>query len=165
MIYKIRIILDAEEDIFRDIEIQETVSMEDLHDAITQAFGFLGDEMASFYTCDEQWNQEEEIALFDMSENGSELRLMNQVLLSEVLNEFSPKLIYVYDFLSMWTFFVELADITEKVDGQAYPNILFSFGEVPDSPPEKMFEADESEFDFDNTLDNYEDLDFEENWN
>src|SRR5690554_2343350 len=165
MIYKIRIILDAEEDIFRDIEIQETVSVEDLHNAITQAFGFLGDEMASFYTCDDQWNQDEEIALFDLSENGSDLRLMNQVLLSDVLNEFSPKLIYVYDFLSMWTFFVELADTTEKVDGQTYPNILFSFGEVPNSPPEKMFEADESEFDFDNTLDNYEDLDFDENWN
>lgn len=165
MIYKIRIILDAEEDIFRDIEIQENVSMEDLHNAITQAFGFLGNEMASFYTCDEEWNQEEEIALFDMSENGSDLRLMNQVILSEVLNEFSPKLIYVYDFLSMWTFFVELADTTEKVDGQAYPNMLFSYGALPDSAPEKMFEADESEFDFDNTLDNYEDLDFDENWN
>jgi len=165
MIYKIRIILDAEDNIFRDIEIQENDTMEDLHNAIIQAFGFLGNEMASFYTCDEQWNQDEEIALFDMSENGSDLRLMSEVPLSDVLNEFSPKLIYVYDFLSMWTFFVELADTTDNVDGQAYPNILFSYGEVPDSPPEKTFEADESEFDFDDTLDNYEDLDFDENWN
>lgn len=165
MIYKIRIILDAEEDIFRDIEIEGSNTLEELHDAITQAFGFLGNEMASFYTCDEKWNQDEEIALFDLRENDTDLRLMNQVLLTDILTEFSPRLIYVYDFLSMWTFFVELADITEKTDGQSYPNILFSFGEVPDSPPEKRFEAEESEFDFDNTLDNYEDLDFDENWN
>ncbi|MCM4168767.1 hypothetical protein KCTC52924_02459 [Arenibacter antarcticus] len=165
MIYKIRIILDAEEDIFRDMEIEGSNTMEELHDAITQAFGFLGNEMASFYTCDDEWIQDEEIALFDMNENGSDLRLMNQVILTDIITEVSPKLIYVYDFLSMWTFFVELADITEKIDGQSYPNILFSFGEVPDSPPEKKFEADESEFDFDNTLDNYEDLDFDENWN
>ncbi|WP_026812127.1 IS1096 element passenger TnpR family protein [Arenibacter certesii] len=165
MIYKIRVILDAEDDIFRDIEIEGSTTLEEFHNAITQAFGFLGNEMASFYTCDEEWHQDEEIALFDMSESGSDVRLMSQVLLQDVVTESSTKLIYVYDFLSMWTFFVELADIVERTDGQIYPNILFSFGEIPDSPPEKKFEADESEFDFDNTLDNYEDLDFDENWN
>jgi len=164
MIYKIRIILDAEEDIFRDVEIQAESSMEEFHNVIAQSFGFLGNEMASFYTCDENWVQDEEIALFDMSENGSDVRLMNETFLVDIVNEDSPKLIYVYDFLSMWTFFVELADIVEKVDGQAYPNVLFSFGELPESPPEKKFEADPT-FDFDDTLENYDDLDFDENWN
>ncbi|MEL6917929.1 MAG: hypothetical protein AAFO99_09370 [Bacteroidota bacterium] len=164
MIFKIRVILDTEEDIFRDIEIEAENSLEDFHNSITQAFGFMGNEMASFYTCDDRWNQDEEIALFDMSENGSDVRLMNEVFLEDVLTEDTPKLIYVYDFLSMWTFFVELADIVEKEDGRSYPNILFSFGELPDAPPEKSFESDPS-FDFDNTLDNYDDLDFDENWN
>lgn len=164
MIHKIRIILDAEEDIFRDIEIEGESTLEDFHNAITQAFGFGGQEMASFYTCDDEWNQDEEIALFDMSENGSDLRLMNTVLVEDMLTEDTPKLIYVYDFLSMWTFFVELADVVEKEVGKSYPNILFSFGEIPDSPPDRQFEA-EPTFDFDDTLDNYEDLDFEENWN
>ena len=164
MIHKIRIILDAEEDIFRDIEIEGDSTLEDFHNAITQAFGFGGQEMASFYTCDDEWNQDEEIALFDMSENGSDLRLMNTVLVEDMLTEDTPKLIYVYDFLSMWTFFVELADVVEKEVGKSYPNILFSFGEIPDSPPDRQFEA-EPTFDFDDTLDNYEDLDFEETWN
>ena len=164
MIYKVRIILDAEEDIFRDIEIEDHSSLEEFHNAITQAFGFLGNEMASFYTCDENWNQDEEIALFDMSENSDGVRLMNETYLEDILTENTPKLIYVYDFLSMWTFYVELADIVQKEDGTAYPNVLFSFGELPDSPPEKQFEADPT-FDFDDTLDNYEDLDFDENWN
>ncbi|MDT0540302.1 MULTISPECIES: IS1096 element passenger TnpR family protein [Croceitalea] len=164
MIYKIRIILDTQEDIFRDLEIEAEQNMEQLHNAITQAFGFMGNEMASFYTCDEEWNQDEEIALFDMSENGSEVMLMNETNLDAILNEKSPKLIYVYDFFNMWTFFVELADIVEKEDGRAYPNILFSFGELPDSPPEKNFESKPS-IDFDDNLDNYGDLDFDENWN
>ncbi len=164
MIYKIRIILDAEEDIFRDVEIEASTTMEDFHNAIAQSFGFLGNEMASFYTCDENWNQDEEIALFDMSENGSNVRLMNETFLEDVMTEDSPKLIYVYDFLSMWTFFVELADIVEKESGQSYPNLLFSFGELPESPPEKRFEAD-SNFNFDDTFENYDDLDFDENWN
>lgn len=166
MIYKVRIILDAKDDIFRDIEIDASNSMEEFHNAISQAFGFLGNEMASFYTCDENWVQDEEIALFDMSENGSDVRLMNENFLEDVLTEKTPKLIYVYDFLSMWTFFVELADIVENEAGVSYPNLLFSFGELPETPPEKSFKADPSDnFDFDDTLENYDDLDFDENWN
>ena len=165
MIYKIRIILDAEEDIFRDLELDQGSTLEEFHNAITQSFGFLGNEMASFYTCDEEWNQDEEIALFDMSENGSEVRLMNETKLEDVMTEESPKMLYIYDFMSMWTFFVELADIVNKEDGQTYPNLLFSFGELPDSPPEKSFEADPSDESFDEEIGNYDDLDFDENWN
>jgi len=164
MIYKIRIILDTKEDIFRDIEIEAQNSLEDFHNAITQAFGFLGDEMASFYTCDDTWNQQEEIALFDMSEKGSDVRLMNENFLEDVLTRETPKLIYVYDFLSMWTFFVELADIVENVEGFDYPHVLFSFGELPDTPPEKNFESDPN-FDFEEPFESYDDLDFDENWN
>ncbi|MUH36665.1 hypothetical protein D9O36_12500 [Zobellia amurskyensis] len=164
MIYKIRIILDAKEDIFRDLEIEASTSLEEFHNAIAQSFGFLGNEMASFYTCDEEWNQDEEIALFDMSDNGSDVRLMNETFLEDIMTEKSPKLIYVYDFLSMWTFFVELADIAEHESGIAYPNVLFSFGELPETPPEKNFESKPT-FDFDDTFENYDDLDFDENWN
>ncbi|UJH66827.1 plasmid pRiA4b ORF-3 family protein [Allomuricauda sp. SCSIO 65647] len=164
MIYKIRIILDADEDVFRDIEVEQSSSLEEFHNTITQSFGFMGNEMASFYTCDDEWNQNEEIALFDMGESGNGARLMSETLLEDVLTEASPKLIYVYDYLSMWTFFVELADIVDKIDGQAYPNLLFSFGELPDAPPEKEFKSD-SDFDIDETLDNYDDFDFDENWN
>jgi len=138
--------------------------MEEFHNVVAQSFGFLGNEMASFYTCDEDWNQDEEIALFDMSENGSDVKLMNETFLEDVMTEKSPKLIYVYDFLSMWTFFVELADIVENEAGVSYPNVLFSFGELPETPPEKNFESKPT-FDFDDTFENYDDLDFDENWN
>ena len=164
MIYKIRIILDAKEDIFRDIAIDASNSMEEFHKTVAQSFGFLGNEMASFYTCDNEWKQDEEIALFDMSESGSDVRLMNESFLEDVLTKNTPKLIYVYDFLNMWTFFVELADIVENEPGVTYPNVLFSFGELPEEPPEKNFEA-ESMDNFDDTLENYDDLDFDENWN
>ncbi|MEJ2163330.1 MAG: hypothetical protein P8X60_08455 [Robiginitalea sp.] len=164
MIYKIRIILDAEEDVFRDLEIPAESNLEELHDAITQSFGFLGNEMASFYTADENWNQDEEIPLFDIRETGDGTRLMRDTTLTDVMGEQFPKLLYVYDFLNMWTFFVELADIVPREDGRSYPNMIFSFGELPDAPPEKSFEAD-PDLDLDEPMGNYDDLDFEENWN
>lgn len=170
MIYKIRIILDADDDTFRDLEVESTMNLEDFHNVVAQSFGFAGNEMASFYTCDEDWKQDEEIALFDMADSGEELRLMSDTSLSDVLTEENPKLLYVYDFLSMWTFFVELADIVDNEDGRSYPNVLFSFGELPDAPPVKNFESESefdenADFDYDDSLDSYEDMDFDENWN
>ena len=49
-------------------DVKETDTLEDLHNIITQSFGFEGTEMASFYLSDNQWNQGEEISLFDLSE-------------------------------------------------------------------------------------------------
>ena len=64
MIYRFRAILNSKEEVYRDLEIQDTASFEDFHNAITQAFGFEGQEMASFYESNEQWEQLDEIPLF-----------------------------------------------------------------------------------------------------
>lgn len=167
MIYRFRVILDAEEDVFRDIEISADVTAEDFHNTITQAFGFEGGEMASFYLSDEEWNQGEEIALFDMSEGLSSVRVMAETALDDIVNEDSTKLIYVYDFFNMWTFLVELAEVTEAEEGMSYPNLMFAHGVLPETPPEKEFKSDEDSLNFD---DDFEDLDIDSlddlnNWN
>jgi len=178
MIYKFRVILDAEEDVFRDLAVPAADSMEDLHNAIVNAFGFDGSEMASFYTCDDNWNQEDEIALFDTGDVPGQQRVMADYAISDMLSQDQTKIIYVYDFLNMWTFFVELAAIEAPQPGESYPAILFSHGEMPADAPEKEFtDAAENEFDYDDDdydqddLDSFEDgesfedFGFEENWN
>lgn len=168
MIYRFRVILDndTDESVFRDLEIRESDTMEDLHNIITQSFGFDGTEMASFYLSNDEWDQGEEISLFDMSDGLNDVKLMNETSLSDTVHEAQTKLIYVYDFFSMWTFFVELAEIVEETEGLDYPNLMFVKGQVPDSAPEKVFEAEKnSEFDDDYDIDDYDDLDFEEHWN
>lgn len=169
MIYRFRIILDATEDVFRDIEIQEDATLEDFSNAITQAFGFDGMEMASFYVSDDEWNQGEEISQFDMSEGQASVRLMNETTLDSAFSEDQTRMIYVYDFLNMWTFLVELAEIAEPIQGISYPNLLFSHGILPDSAPDKQFEADEDPYglegDEDLDINDYDSLNFDENWN
>ncbi len=172
MIYRFRIILDndTKEDIFRDLEIRETDSMEDLHNIITQSFGFDGSEIASFYISDDDWNQGEEISMFDMSEEQNDVRLMSETTIRDVIHEMQTKLIYVYDFLSMWTFFVELAEIVDETEGTDYPNLMFVHGQIPDEAPQKNFEAellddDDDEFEDDLNIDDYDNFDFNENWN
>lgn len=171
MIYRYRIILDTEEDVFRDIEIEEDTSLEEFHDVITQSFGLDGTEMASFYISDDQWNQGEEISLFDMSDGTEPIRLMNETKISDVSSQAFPKLIYIYDFLSMWTFLVELAEIAEYESGREYPNIMFVHGQLPDTAPVKEFKSDNlNEFDEDGDedfldIDDYDEMDFDEHWN
>ncbi|WP_019039395.1 IS1096 element passenger TnpR family protein [Psychroflexus tropicus] len=170
MIYKYRIVLDTLDDVIRDIEIRDHSTLEDLHNSIAQAFGFDGTEMASFYKSDDEWNQGEEYLLFDMSDGQNDINMMNETSLDTVFSKDQTKMIYVYDFFNMWTFYVELADIAEPEDGQDYPNLMFAQGQLPDSPPEKQFEAeklDEFEDDIDDDIEfeNLDDFDFDENWN
>ncbi|EDM44721.1 hypothetical protein SCB49_14155 [unidentified eubacterium SCB49] len=169
MIYRLRVILDTVEDIFRDIEIQSSSTLEDFHNVITQSFGFEGQEMASFYVSNDAWEQGQEIALFDMSEKPGEKRVMSDTILGDTLWEKQTKLIYVYDFLYMWTFMVELAEIVEPEPGMQYPNLMFAQGEIPlEALEPELKDAnsdDEDDFDDDYGFDDYESLDFDENWN
>jgi hypothetical protein len=178
MVYKFRVILDAEEDIFRDIAILAEDTLEDLHNAIFNSFGFDGMEVASFYTCDETWNQEDEISLFDTGDILGEQKIMSDYLLSDILDKENTKIIYVYDFINMWTFLVELASIEEQVIANTYPETIFSHGEIPDEAMEKNFESDDADsyndefedgFDEDDLDmfegdDSFEDYGNDENW-
>ncbi|WP_035337442.1 hypothetical protein [Dokdonia sp. PRO95] len=173
MIYRFRAILDTEEDVFRDLEIEATDTLEDLHNAINQSFGFDGAEVAAFYLSDDTWMQGEEFAQFEMGEGESQLRIMNETSLDGLLGEHQTRLIYVYDFLNMWRFLVELAEITEPEDGMTYPNLMYVQGQVPDQAPEFEMEDqdlgaeddDDDEFNDDYNIDDFDDLSFDENWN
>ena len=157
MIYRIRIILDVKEDVLRDIEIEATSTLKDLHHAITQSFGFLGNEMASFYKSNESWNQGEELPLESMEKVFN----MRDEPLNKIFTSSQHHLIYVYDFLNLWTFFVELKETANVISGSNYPNLIHSEGDVPEEAPEKTFEADnEKEFE---ANDEEEDIDLDYN--
>ena len=156
MIYRIRIILDVEEDVLRDIEIEATATLAELHLAITQSFGFLGNEMASFYESDASWQQGEELPLESMEQGPN----MREEPLNGIFTPAQHHLIYVYDFLNLWTFFVELKEVGDALSGMSYPNLIHSQGEVPEEAPEKLFEAeDETHFDTDSADEEASDLD------
>ncbi len=160
MAYKIRIILDVEEDVLRDLLIDESVSLETLHFAIAKSFGFKGQEMASFYKTDDNWDQGEEIPLFNMSDDTT-APTMHNCKLKDVLKFEGDKLIYVYDFFAMWTFFVELSEIKPTIENDDLPKTTLIVGEVPDKAPEKEFIAEDDLENFENFNEGneFEDLD------
>lgn len=183
MIYKFRVILDAEEDIFRDIAIESDNTLEDLHNAIVNAFGFDGTETGSFFTCEDDWtwNEEDEIPMFDTGEIPGEMKTMADFKIEDLMHKDNTKMVYVYDFFSMWTFFVELAAMEEEKEaGETYPALLFSHGELPAEAGQSRLRGDlsnddiygdfeddfdDDDFDMFDGDDSFEDMGFEENWN
>jgi len=152
MIYRLRIILDSEEDVIRDIEIKSDSSFEDLHFAIINSFNFIGNEMASFYLSDINWSQGEEITL----ESFTDQKIMKNTNLDSIISDTQLNFIYVYDFLKLWTFFIEVIETCNDNKNSIYPQTIFSIGMIPKNAPEKRFEEDKVESD---NIDYHEDED------
>ena len=154
--YKVRVILDTQEDVIRTLVVDEKQSLENLHFTISKAFNFDGQEMASFYRTDNEWIQGEEIPLFNMAEAGEGIS-MATCFTNETLPSVNDKLIYVYDFLQMWTFYVEVVEITDKAITES--STILSVGEIPNEAPEKEFKAEKTEDDFNDEFNDFESLD------
>ena len=123
--------------------------------------------MASFYRTDNEWNEGEEIPLFNMSEAGEGISMQN-CFIRKTLPQAGDKLIYVYDFLKMWTFYVEAIEVTKDTQ-KNLPKTILSVGEIPKEAPEKEFVAeksddgfnDEYEDEFKDEFENLDDIDFD----
>lgn len=147
--YKIRVILDTKEDVIRTVLVEDCLNLEQLHLTIAKSFGFDGQEMASFYRADEEWNQGEEIPLFNMAKAGEGIAMKTCMLNTTLPNE-NSKLIYVYDFLHMWTFYVDVIEISTETRDDL-PKTILNIGDIPKEAPEKEFIAE--------NFNNYNDLD------
>lgn len=135
----VRVVPDIEEDVFRDICIGMDKTMEDLYNAIIQTFKFRGDQMASFYMSNDEWDKGHEIALMDMGEPNpqglpSEMR---SAYIDDIIRLKGQKIILVYDFLKMWCFYLEVFEFNdEDIDG--IYKVSMSIGEVPNEDDKEM---------------------------
>ncbi|HHB52862.1 MAG TPA: hypothetical protein ENK75_07520 [Saprospiraceae bacterium] len=166
MVYTLRCILDTEEDVIRDIILKESLSLYDLHLAIVKFFHLPPGEMASFYRTNDDWEQGEEIPLIDMNDGGPSHEMKNHSL-SSIFNKEQDKLLYIYDFFKMWTFFISLNKVKDNTMPQEV-SLGFSLGILPEKAPAKNFISDNTftdDFDdpfsteFDDSIDNDEDFD------
>ncbi len=130
---KFRILLDnsENEEIFRDIEIHDSDNFESFYNIIIKAFFFKGDQLASFYVSNIDWDKGEEIGLFemDMETESAPFHLMGKSKISDFINSESQRYILVYDFLKMWCFLIELVNTTDAPKSE--PKITLSIGIAP----------------------------------
>ncbi len=166
---KFRVLLDSEknQEIFRDIIIDENENFETFYRTILASFNFEGQEMGSFYMSNEEWDKGYEIGLMDMSYGDEELDLpgvMSQTILKDQIEFSDQKMILVYDFLRMWIFLIELQEIIEREVTK--PEIAMSMGVAPPEDS-RMIQEDlfgSEDFDDEEGADEF-DEDYEDGYN
>jgi hypothetical protein len=144
-IYRFRVLIDHPSEAFRDIEIGSEQSFLDLHTAIKDAFAFIGQEMACFYVSDEEWGKGPEIPLADLGfgmDGEAAPALMDEVHISDHIRSTQQRFLYVYDFLHLWVFMVELIGAEDPKPAVTYPRVIMSMGNAPDEHSKEMELAD-----------------------
>ena len=148
---KFRIILNVKNDVLRDIIVDSSISLIEFSKIISSEFGFDSSEISTFHHTDDNWEQLEEIKIFKIDDQD---KIMDNVSISNFFITKDDKLIFIYDFLNYWTFFVELYEVGEfNINDKNYLTIN-SIGEVPKEAPSDIFsKSDETnQIDFDDNL-------------
>ncbi len=113
MIYKFRIVSDEVENFKREIEIDADSTFLDLRNAILESVGYDKGQMSSFFVCEDGWEKGREITLEDMGSDSSEdVYLMDESVLSDFVEDEGQRLIFVFDYLTDRSFFMELKRTT-----------------------------------------------------
>lgn len=136
MIYKIRIILDSKDDIFRDVEIKEKQTLWNLHLGIKSAFSLMGEDLSLFNILDKEGVVEKSVPLEDMSDDGDG-EIMSDVYINEAFGKVGDKVHFQYGFMDLWEFFAELLEIIDEKPAVNYPITVFRFGNMPLKAPSK----------------------------
>ena len=161
---KFRVLLDSEksEEIFRDIQINEDDNFESLYRAILKSFKFGGNQLASFYISNDEWDKGHEISLTDMRySDEEEISIMKESTLNDFMEAPDQKIILVHDFMRMWIFLIELID--RRKETVEAPETLLAVGLAP--PEDSKMMQEDMEFGEDLEEDElFEDDDFEDGY-
>jgi len=135
--YRFRLLSEEQDEFLRDIEIKPGQTFKDFHDIILESVEIEGNELASFFICDPQWNKEREITLIDMGLKVPDtdfdederkpvkvpipVMIMEDVKIREVIEDPHQRILFEYNFLNPRTFFIELLKIVDADPKKVYP--------------------------------------------
>lgn len=109
MIYVFRVVSDEVSNFRREIQIDADATFLDLRNAICECTGYEKALLSSFFTCDDDWDREQEISLEDMgSDSSQDVYLMEDTPISDFIEDEGQKLQWVFDYFTNRAFFLEL---------------------------------------------------------
>jgi Plasmid pRiA4b ORF-3-like protein len=131
MVYKFRILSDEMDNFSREIAISSEASFLDLHNIILESVGYSKDQMTSFFLCNDEWEKETEVTLIEMDSSPEvDSWIMESTKLSELIDDEGQKLLYVFDYLTERSFFMEVFQFVPGKDLAKAKCILIE-GEAP----------------------------------
>jgi len=139
-VYKFKIVVEDNEDIYREIEILSGQTFEDFHACIQEAFAFDSKHAAAFFVSDDYWRKDQEITLHkeDIELDADEIKLgvspkklMAATKIAKYIDSPRQRFVYVFDPAVKWTFCIELMKILPDNPKGKYPTCVRSIGKSP----------------------------------
>lgn len=139
-VYKFKIFVEENEDIYREIEILSSQTFEDFHGVIQDAFKFDRKHSASFFVSDDYWRKDQEITLRkedleldadEIKQNVAPKKLMSATKIAKFIESPRQRFLYVFDPAVKWTFCIELMKILPDNPKGSFPAIVRSIGNPP----------------------------------
>lgn len=139
-VYRFKVSLEDNEDIFRDIDVKAAHTFEQFHTIIQEAFKFDAKHAASFFVSDDYWRKGQEVTLRkeDLPLDEEEIRkkvgpkkLMGEVKIAKYIEQPHQRFVYVFDPVVQWSFLIEMIKIAEENPKLTYPSIIKSYGNPP----------------------------------
>jgi hypothetical protein len=132
MVLKFRLISNEQDDFIRDFEILAGQTFFDLHMAIMDNLHYDKTQIASFIICSPEWEKQQEITLFELSEEESaKVVTMDNALIGDYMREVHDKMIYVFDVFNERMFFAECVEKRKKDPSRHYPFCSHQQGKAP----------------------------------
>ena len=139
-VYRFRVYLEENEDIYRDIDIKSSQTFEQFHTIIQESFKFDNKHSASFFVSDDYWRKGQEITYKkeDLPLDNEEIRkkvepkkLMSDVKIAKFIEQPHQHFVYVFDQNVQWSFLIEMLKITDENPEIIYPTCIKSVGTSP----------------------------------
>lgn len=139
-VYRFKVCLEDNEDVFRDIDIKASQTFEQFHVVIQEAFKFDAKHAASFFVSDDYWRKGQEITLRkeDLPLDDEEIRkkvepkkLMSDVKIAKYIDQPHQRFVYIFDPNVQWSFLIEMMKIAEENSKLTYPLVVKSYGTAP----------------------------------
>ncbi|HEC44563.1 MAG TPA: hypothetical protein ENI20_17230 [Bacteroides sp.] len=132
MVLKFRFISNEQDNFVRDFEILADQTFFDLHMAIQGNLHFDKSQIASFFICGQKWEKEQEITLFELTEEESaRVITMENAGIKDHVHEVHDKMVYVFDVFNERMFFIELVGKNTRDASKNYPVCCFEKGQAP----------------------------------
>jgi len=139
-VYRFRVSLEENEDVYRDIDIKSGQTFEQFHQVIQEAFKFDAKHSASFFVSDDYWRKNQEITLKkeDLPLDEEEVRkkvdpkkLMAETKIAKYIEQPHQRFVYIFDPVAQWSFLIEMLKIAEESPKLNYPVVNRSAGNPP----------------------------------
>ena len=134
-VYRIRVFIEDDHEIYRDIEILGRQRFADLHKQIVQSFNFQPNQAAEYISSDQQWYEGDTVVELDSNLDGDHQKIVNHI------NVPRQRFLCITMSYKEVGLALELQKILKDEEGVTYPRCAKSEGAPPyytQPPPEPI---------------------------